>query len=439
MARGDTPTGSVTAIERGATLILAASGNDQLCEPQQRVYDSLESTFGATHMAQRLFSIVFVALLTLTTCFAQRRAGTMRSEVKAPAAPQTTAVNHVFWIWFENREVTDITAATAPTFDNFANTFARLTNFFGVEHPSQPNYIDSFSGSNQGVIDDLHHTFAANGNDNLAKQLDAAGKSWRVYAQDYPGACSDLDFFTGGVDGPGVAGQYARKHNPVISFESVRLDATQCSFIQPLATFDPSVNFAFVVPNQTNDMHDGTTAQGDAFLNAFLPSITGSPDFAHTLVIVTFDEGSTNTNGGGHLYTAAGAPWLSNVTVSPTYNHFSMLRTIEQIFGLPFLGSAATATTITEILPQITTAAMVTVSGRVLSSDGNGLRNARVDLHDPAGNTRSAITNAFGHYSFESVASGVSYVVDVQARRGVFTPRLVTVTDRIVDLDFTPK
>ena len=385
-------------------------------------------------MTRRISTIVFLLLIACSVCLAQRRVGKVRTQVQAPAITQSIQVDHVFWIWFENREISALTAASAPNFHNFSTTYANFTNFFGVEHPSEPNYLDAVSGSNQGVTNDNHFTFTA-ATDNLAKQLATAGKSWRLYAQDYPGACSDVDTFAGGVDGNGVAGTYVRKHNHFISFESVRLDPTQCSFIQPLANFDPTVNFALIVPNLTNDMHDGTTAQGDAFLGAFLPKITGSVDWTRTLVIVTFDEGSTNLNGGGNIFTAAGAPWLSSKTVTSTYNHFSMLRTVEQIFGLPFLGSAATATTINEILPLITTAASVTVSGRVLSSNGMALRNARVDLHDTSGNTRSVITNAFGYYRFENVVSGASYVVNVEARGSVFTPRAISVKDSLTGVD----
>jgi hypothetical protein len=270
---------------------------------------------------------------------------------------QTAAVNgiqHIIWVWFENRETTAITAATAPYFTSFAAANVRLTNFYGVSHPSQPNYLDGFSGSNQGVTNDGHFTFPAS-TDNLAKQLAAAGKSWRVYAQNFPSPCFDGDSSTGGIDGPGLPGQYVRKHNPVISFESVRLDPIQCANIQRLANFDPTVNFAMVVPNMTNDMHDGTTAQGDAFLQAFVPLVTASPDWDHTLLIVSFDEGTTSVNGGGHIYTAAAAPWLAPANVATTYNHFSVLRTIEEVYGLPFLGSAGTAMTMTELLPSTST------------------------------------------------------------------------------------
>ncbi len=277
------------------------------------------------------------------------------SAQESQLATPIQGINHIIWVWFENRENTAITAATAPTFTSFAASGVNYSNFFGVEHPSQPNYLDAFSGGNQGVTNDNHFTFPASA-DNLAKQMAAAGRSWRVYVQGYPGNCSDVDTFAGGIDGPGVAGAYVRKHNPAISFESVRLDPVQCANIQNLASFDPMVNFAFVTPNMVNDMHDGTVAQGDTFLAGFLPLVNASPDLAHTLLIVTFDEGTTSTNGGGHIYTAATAPWITpGTTVSTTLNHFNVLRTIEAANGLPFLGAAATATTMTQILPPART------------------------------------------------------------------------------------
>jgi protocatechuate 3,4-dioxygenase beta subunit len=263
-------------------------------------------------------------------------------------------IKHVILVWFENREITQITPSSAPFFSSLSSTFAKFSNYFGVQHPSQPNYLDAFSGSNQGVTDDDDYTFGP-ATDNLAKQLTTAGKQWRVYAQDYPGNCFDGDTNSGGVDGPGQAGTYVRHHNAAMSFQSVSGNSTECAKIQPLANFDPTVDFAVVLPNLTNDMHDGTIAQGDTFLHDFVPLVTSSPDFANTLLIVAFDEGVTNLHGGGHLYAAAAAPWLNNVTVTSTYDHFSLLRTIEDIFALPYLGSAATANPITEIFsPPIT-------------------------------------------------------------------------------------
>jgi Phosphoesterase family/FG-GAP-like repeat/FG-GAP repeat len=295
----------------------------------------------------------FICLLLTVFAFFVLPAAAQR----APASTSTPipGINHIIWVWFENRESNVINATTAPYFTSFAASNLNFSNFYGVAHPSQPNYIDAFAGSNMGVTNDNHFTIPPSA-DNLAKQLAAAGRSWRVYAQDYPGNCSDVDTFAGPVDGPGVAGTYVRKHNPAISFENIRLDPVQCANIQNLSSFDPMANFAFVVPNMINDMHDGTTAQGNTFLQSFVQLVDASPDRAHTLLIVTFDEGSSSANGGGHIYTAMSAPWITPGTATATYNHFSVLRTIEAAYGLAFLGAAATASTITQALPQARTA-----------------------------------------------------------------------------------
>ena len=360
-----------------------------------------------------------------------------QSTPAGPDAPSSIAVNHVIWVWFENREQTQITPVTAPRFASFAASNLNLTNYFGVAHPSQPNYLAAFSGSAQGVIDDSHVTFPASTN-NLAKQLSAAGRSWRLYAQDYPGGCSDVDTFNGGVDGPGVAGPYARKHNPAVAFESVRLTPSECANIQSLANFDPTVNFAFVVPNMINDMHDGAsgpaTTAGDQFLQTFLPLVTSSPDWAHTLLIVTFDEGTTSTGGGGHIYTAAAAPWLVPQAVATTYNHFSMLRTTEQVFGLPFLGGAATAATMNELLPSPTTQE-VSISGRILTRDGRGVRVAAVSIVGAQGLTRTFRTGPYGTYSIPNVVTGQTYTISAASRRFSFSPRTVAVDSAMSGVD----
>ncbi|MBK8465704.1 MAG: DNRLRE domain-containing protein [Chloracidobacterium sp.] len=293
---------------------------------------------------------------TATATFTPTPTNTPTSTATAtPTSTPVSGIDHVVWIWFENKEANQITAASAPFFANFAANGVNFTEFYGMTHPSQPNYLHAFAGSNLGVTTNNYCTFPV-GNDSLPQQLAAAGRSWRVYAQNYPGACSDVVTASGPVDGWGAAGNYDRKHNPAIPFEGTRLNPAECSNIQPLANFDPLVNFSFVVPNNINSMHDGTIAQGDAFLQAFMPQVTNSPDWARTLVIVSFDEGTSAINGGGRIYTAARAPWITPGGSSSTfYNHHSALRTIEDIFGLPYLGGAATSTTITEVFPPAAT------------------------------------------------------------------------------------
>ncbi len=265
-----------------------------------------------------------------------------------PSFTPSAGISHVVVVWMENRESSAVTASTMPYLYGLSQTYGRADGFYAVTHPSLPNYLAFWSGSTQGVTDDADHNLAAA---SLSSQMAAAGKSWRTYAQDYPaGGCSTGSAYSGGVDGPGVAGTYARKHNPAMSFTFVS-GSSQCANVQPLASFDPGVNFAFVAPNLCNDMHDCSPAKGDAFLRAFLPGVFTAPEWAHTLLIVSFDEGTTNVHGGGRVFTMVARQGLDGVSSSTMHDHYGLLRTIEDIFGLPCLGASCDATPLAEFLP----------------------------------------------------------------------------------------
>lgn len=253
----------------------------------------------------------------------------------------------------ENREATAITAASAPYLTGLANAYGFAGDYYGVGHPSEPNYIAAVAGSPLGVTSDGAYQLA---DPSLFDQLTKAGLSWRVYAQDYPGGCFTGTSAAGGLDGPGAAGTYVRKHNPAISFTSISGNPTACAWIQPLRRFDPTAaSFELVVPNLTNDMHDGSTAQGDAFLRAFVPSILASPDWARTVLVITFDEGATNAgqlgDHGGRVFTVVVRAGLSHVVSRRYYDHYSLLRTTEDAFGLPYLGAAATRSPMSDLIP----------------------------------------------------------------------------------------
>jgi phospholipase C len=251
-------------------------------------------------------------------------------------------------VWLENEEATAISASSMPYLYGLSTTYGRADQFYGVAHPSLPNYLAFWSGSTQGVTDDGTYNLGAA---SLSSQMAAAGRSWRTYAQNYPGTgCNLGSTYSGGVDGPGVAGTYARKHNPAMSFTSVST-TTQCANIQPLAKFDPNVNVAFVVPNLCNDAHDCSLLTADTFLRGFVPKVTGAADWAHTLLVISFDEGSTSANGGGRIFTAVMRPGLSGVVSTTVHNHYSLLRTIENLNGLPCLANACGANNMNEFLP----------------------------------------------------------------------------------------
>jgi phospholipase C len=270
------------------------------------------------------------------------------SPTSTPAPAPSATISHVVVVWMENREASAVTASTMSYLYALSQTYGRADQFYAVAHPSLPNYLAFWSGSTQGVTDDADHDLAAT---SLSNQMAAAGRSWRTYAQDYPaGGCNTASAHSGGVDGPGVAGTYARKHNPAMSFTFVS-GSSQCANIQPLANFDPNVNFAFVAPNLCNDMHDCSPAQGDAFLRAFLPQVLTAPEWADTLLVVSFDEGTTNANGGGRVFTMVARQGLAGVTSSTPHDHYGLLRTVQDIFGLACLEASCGATPLDEFLP----------------------------------------------------------------------------------------
>ncbi len=250
----------------------------------------------------------------------------------APAA--IPDLHHIYLIVMENRGFGAIVGnADAPYINGLIAEGGLATSYDAVSHPSEPNYLALFAGSTFGIGDDgVYHL----GGRNLADQLAAGHRSWHVYAQDYPGGCSQVASARGPVDFAGAAGTYARKHVPAISFTDISNNAPRCARITHLAGFDPAASdFEMIVPNLTNDMHDGTIAQGDAFLRSFVPTITESAAFADSLLIITWDEGTSNQGGGGRVATilvsgAVPAGYRSAVR----HDHYSLLRTIEDAWGL---------------------------------------------------------------------------------------------------------
>ena len=262
----------------------------------------------------------------------------------SPSASPPAATTHVWWIVMENHEYGSIIGSkSAPYFNSLAAKYALLTAYYATTHPSEPNYIAMVAGSTLGVTGDGTYNLSA---PSLFSQLAAAGQPWRAYEQDIQPGCFTGDSAKAEPDGPGADGAYARKHDPAISFTYVSGDAGQCANVQPLRDFDPAAAaFAFITPNLINDMHDGSVAQGDAFLRDVVPLITASSEFATGVLFITFDEGSSNAgshgDGGGHIPTLIIAPGIKAATRIATYaDHYSLLRTTQDLLDLPCLAKS---------------------------------------------------------------------------------------------------
>jgi len=266
----------------------------------------------------------------------------------ASSAATVPSFSHIYVIVMENHEYSSIVGSShAPYLNSLIHRYGLATNYHAVSHPSLPNYLALFAGSTFGIRDDGIHNLTGR---NLADQLAAHGRTWRVYAQDLPSRCYTGSSARGGVDLVGAAGWYARKHEPAISFTDISRNATRCARITHLAGFSPTAaSFELIVPNMTNDMHDGTIAQGDAFLRAFVPRITGSSAFARSLLVITWDEGSTSLGGGGHVATIVISPAVrSGFRSTIAHTHYSLLRTVEDAWGLGCLNRTCTANDLRE-------------------------------------------------------------------------------------------
>ncbi len=249
----------------------------------------------------------------------------------------------------ENKEYGSIVgSADAPFINSLVAQYGLATNYDAVAHPSEPNYVALFSGSTQGVTDDGVHALSAT---NLADQLDANGRSWRVFAENAPLGCFTGATASGGPDG---AGWYARKHEPAISFNDIASDPTRCARITDFGHFDPAAaDFELIVPNLCHDMHDCSVATGDAFLREFVPTITGTAEFADSVLFITWDEGTTGTGGGGHDATLVVSPLVSAGARSDiAHTHYSLLRTIEDAWGLGCLGESCAANDLGEFFSR---------------------------------------------------------------------------------------
>ena len=262
---------------------------------------------------------------------------------RAPTAPpaKLPAFHHVYVVVMENEEATSIVGnANAPYINSLVAKYGLATNYTAVDHPSEPNYIALFSGSTHGVTDDRVHDLSEK---NLADQIEAHGRDWRVYAQNLPDApCFTGSSTSGGPDGNG---KYARKHNPAISFKDISGNPARCAKIQNFSHFNPAAaDYELIVPNLCNDMHDCSVKTGDTFLKGFLPRILGSSAMSGSVIFLTWDEGSSGVGGGGKVATVVIGPGVpAGFTSGTRYTHYSLVRTIENAWGLGCLASACNA------------------------------------------------------------------------------------------------
>jgi hypothetical protein len=313
-------------------------------------------------------------------------------------------VRHVFVVVLENKDFDESFGAhsEAPYLSTqLTAQGGLLTQYFGTSHQSLGNYISMISGQAanpdtqadcQLFTDVVPGTIVGDGQalgqgcvypkavPTLADQLDARGLTWRGYMESMTTPCRHPAI--GAPDDTQkakIGDQYAARHDPFVYFHSIIDDRARCergvvdlrALSEDLTSAARTPNLSFIVPDLCDDGHDEPCVDGrpgglksaDDFLKAWIPAILGSPAFkADGLLVVTWDEANLGDDdaccdepmgvntpspgvtgpGGGRTGTVVVSPWIRPGTRSEqTYNHYGLLRTIEDLFGLGHLGYAA--------------------------------------------------------------------------------------------------
>ena len=265
--------------------------------------------------------------------------------VNATPSPTSTPTlslpryDHIVVVLEENKGYSEIIGNTsAPYINSLAAQGMSFTDSHAVTHPSQPNYLDLYSGSDQGVFGDICPSSAFQGPD-LGGQLISANLSFAGYSEGLPKA--------GSLTCTNNATHYARKHNPWADFgdsSGTNTNLPYSSFPTTTADYSALPTVSFVVPNLNDDMHDGSIQQGDTWLQQNMDAYAQWAKTNNSLLIVTWDE-DDNTSA-NQITTLFVGQHVQVGTNNTTINHYNVLRTLEDMYGLLPANNAANASDI---------------------------------------------------------------------------------------------
>ena len=294
---------------------------------------------------------LLVALLSATALVGTATAVAAQSAPHAIPRP-----DHIVVVMEENHSYADVIgSSSAPYINSLAGQGASFSQSFAITHPSEPNYLALFAGTTEGLSDDsCPHTFS---DANLGQEAIGAGLTFTGYSETMPSAG-----YTGCT-----SGNYARKHNPWVNFTNVP-SSDNLPFTSFPSDYSTLPTLSFVIPNLQDDMHDGTVQQGDSWLQS---NIDGYAQWAKThnsLLVVTWDEDDNSAN--NQIPTIITGAGVTAGNYSETINHYSVLRTLEDAYGLPHAGASSSATPITDIWSSSSGSVTVTNPGNQTSTVG---------------------------------------------------------------------
>ena len=272
--------------------------------------------------------------------------GGINTPMSPPATPQQHLFAHVFLIVEENHSYSEVIGnSDMPYLNGLASRSGLATQYYANAHPSLPNYFMLATG-NPGTLDDSFSGTISD--DNIARELVNAGKSWKSYAESLP---------SNGYTGPDSY-PYVKRHNPFAYLSDV-VGTGQADNLVPFTQFSADLsagslpNFSFVTPNLLDDAHDASLAKADDWLKNNIDPLVSSSTFQDDgLLIVVFDESEISdvSHGGGHVPAViVSSKSKKGFQSSTLFQHQSTLRLILSSRGITtFPGASANAADMSE-------------------------------------------------------------------------------------------
>ncbi len=256
-----------------------------------------------------------------------------------PSASTPQQFSHVVIVLEENTDYKNVIgSASMPYLNTLAQQYGLATQYYADTHPSIGNYFMLVVGDTI-TNDDSYSQIVTE--DNIVRELLAAGKTWKSYAEGLPSAG-----YTGGN-----VGAYARRHNVFALLSDVVDDTAQVKNLVPFSQFAADLanaglpNYSFVVPNVCDDAHSCPLSTADNWLRTNIDPLIRSPTFQQNgLLIITFDESgfTDDTYGGGRVvWVAVSAKSKRRFQSTTRYQHESTLRLSAEALGLKVLPNHA--------------------------------------------------------------------------------------------------
>ena len=306
--------------------------------------------FSKQQSRNRLIFRIMIGAVVCVVAAQNLGCGSSSSQASTPPIPlpaDQPTFSHVVVLVEENHSYSGVVGnASMPYFNGLASQYGLATQYFANAHPSLPDYLMLTTGQIETMDNNFSETIT---DDNVVRELVAAGKTWKCYAESLPSV---------GYLG-GDFGTYIRHHNPFTYFSDVQNDPSQAANIVPFTQLaDDLTNgtlpqYAFIVPDVNDDAHDGTLAVADSWLSANIATLLDDPSFQNSgLLVITFDEADQSdiNHGGGQVATLIISSQAKQGYQSQTlYQHQSVLRlTLAALNVQTFPGSASAAPDMTE-------------------------------------------------------------------------------------------